>query len=102
MEIIGTTLLGFFLRESSNNSNKSVINALCGLPVGVESALWSLLLSLAICVAAVCVFTAHPLLLLPVLSTILGNKVDFLGLMKMRLRLGRSLICSVFAPWLQE
>nr|XP_046243091.1 protein dispatched homolog 3 isoform X2 [Scatophagus argus] len=40
--------------------------------IGVESALWSLLLSLAICVAAVAVFTAHPLLLLPVLITILG------------------------------
>ncbi|KAM9360979.1 protein dispatched homolog 3 [Symphorus nematophorus] len=40
--------------------------------IGVESALWSLLLSLAICVAAVSVFTAHPLLLLPVLLTILG------------------------------
>ncbi|XP_029366152.1 protein dispatched homolog 3 [Echeneis naucrates] len=40
--------------------------------IGVESALWSLLLSLAICVAAVSVFTAHPLLLLPVLTTILG------------------------------
>ncbi|KAM9393284.1 protein dispatched homolog 3 [Pholidichthys leucotaenia] len=40
--------------------------------IGVESALWSLLLSLAICVAAVSVFTAHPLLLLPVLITILG------------------------------
>lgn len=40
--------------------------------IGVESALWSLLLSLTICVAAVSVFTAHPLLLLPVLVTILG------------------------------
>ncbi|KAK2902276.1 hypothetical protein Q8A73_012022 [Channa argus] len=40
--------------------------------VSVESALWSLLLSLAICVAAVSVFTAHPLLLLPVLITIVG------------------------------
>ncbi|KAK7934165.1 hypothetical protein WMY93_005061 [Mugilogobius chulae] len=40
--------------------------------IGVQSALWSLLLSLAICVAAVSVFTAHPLLLLPVLVTILG------------------------------
>ncbi|XP_011477626.1 protein dispatched homolog 3 [Oryzias latipes] len=40
--------------------------------IGVESALWSLLLSLAICVATVSVFTAHPLLLLPVLVTILG------------------------------
>ncbi|XP_029019831.1 protein dispatched homolog 3 [Betta splendens] len=40
--------------------------------IGVESALWSLLLSLAICVAAVSVFTAHPLLLLPVLVTIVG------------------------------
>ncbi|XP_023273913.1 protein dispatched homolog 3 isoform X1 [Seriola lalandi dorsalis] len=40
--------------------------------IGVENALWSLLLSLAICVAAVSVFTAHPLLLLPVLITILG------------------------------
>lgn len=46
---------------------------LSGLLVGVESALWSLLLSLAICVAAVSVFTAHPLLLLPVLITILGK-----------------------------
>lgn len=42
--------------------------------VGVESALWSLLLSLAICVAAVSVFTAHPLLLLPVLITIIGKR----------------------------
>uniref|UniRef100_A0A8C7GDI3 Dispatched RND transporter family member 3 n=1 Tax=Oncorhynchus kisutch TaxID=8019 RepID=A0A8C7GDI3_ONCKI len=40
--------------------------------IGVESALCSLLLSLAICVAAVSVFTAHPLLLLPILLTILG------------------------------
>ncbi|XP_076007218.1 protein dispatched homolog 3 [Genypterus blacodes] len=40
--------------------------------IGVESALWSLLLSLAICVGAVSVFTAHPLLLLPILLTILG------------------------------
>lgn len=39
----------------------------------MESALWSLLLSLGICVAAVSVFTAHPLLLLPVLITIIGN-----------------------------
>lgn len=41
----------------------------------MESALWSLLLSLAICVAAVSVFTAHPLLLLPVLITILGKRL---------------------------
>lgn len=47
---------------------------LCGPSVGVESALWSLLLSLGICVAAVSVFTAHPLLLLPVLITILGKR----------------------------
>jgi len=40
--------------------------------VGVESALYSLLLSLAICIAAVAVFTAHPLLLLPILLSILG------------------------------
>ncbi|KAK7135317.1 hypothetical protein R3I94_014090 [Phoxinus phoxinus] len=40
--------------------------------IGVESALYSLLLSLAICVAAVAVFTAHPLLLLPILLSILG------------------------------
>ncbi|CAL8247658.1 unnamed protein product [Merluccius merluccius] len=40
--------------------------------IGVESALWSLLLSMAICVAAVSVFTAHLLLLLPILLTILG------------------------------
>jgi hypothetical protein len=46
---------------------------LCGFSVGVESALCSLLLSLAICVAAVSVFTAHPLLLLPILLTILGK-----------------------------
>ncbi|KAM9858648.1 protein dispatched homolog 3 [Aulostomus maculatus] len=39
--------------------------------IGVESALWSLLLSLAICVAAVSVFTAHLFLLLPVLITCL-------------------------------
>lgn len=45
---------------------------MCGF-AGVESALWSLLLSLAICVATVSVFTAHPLLLLPVLVTILGR-----------------------------
>lgn len=44
--------------------------------VGVESALWSLMLSLAICVAAVSVFTAHPLLLLPVLITIIGKKIQ--------------------------
>ncbi|XP_061623324.1 protein dispatched homolog 3 [Phyllopteryx taeniolatus] len=40
--------------------------------IGVESALWSLLLSLAICAAAVSIFTAHIFLLLPVLLTILG------------------------------
>ncbi|XP_061116560.1 protein dispatched homolog 3 isoform X2 [Conger conger] len=40
--------------------------------LGVESALYSLLLSLAICIAAVSIFTAHPLLLLPILLTILG------------------------------
>ncbi|KAA0713652.1 Protein dispatched -like protein 3 [Triplophysa tibetana] len=38
----------------------------------VESALYSLLLSLAICIASVAVFTAHPLLLLPILLSILG------------------------------
>lgn len=52
---------------------KSDNKTLPGLLVGVESALWSLLLSLAICVAAVSVFTAHLLLLLPVLITILGK-----------------------------
>ncbi|XP_042564100.1 protein dispatched homolog 3 [Clupea harengus] len=40
--------------------------------IGVESALYSLLLSLVICVAAVSVFTAHLLLLLPILLSILG------------------------------
>uniref|UniRef100_A0A673JBD8 Protein dispatched homolog 3-like n=1 Tax=Sinocyclocheilus rhinocerous TaxID=307959 RepID=A0A673JBD8_9TELE len=40
--------------------------------IGVESALYSLLLSLAICIASVAVFTAHPLLLLPMLLSILG------------------------------
>lgn len=48
------------------------LNDMLGV-AGVESALWSLLLSLAICVATVSVFTAHPLLLLPVLITILGK-----------------------------
>ncbi|KTG00691.1 hypothetical protein cypCar_00044211 [Cyprinus carpio] len=38
----------------------------------VESALYSLLLSLAICIASVAVFTAHLLLLLPILLSILG------------------------------
>ncbi|XP_054857889.1 protein dispatched homolog 3 [Eublepharis macularius] len=40
--------------------------------IGVQSALYGLILSLAICVAAVAVFTTHVLLLLPVLLTILG------------------------------
>ncbi|KAI5622080.1 protein dispatched-like 3 isoform X1, partial [Silurus asotus] len=40
--------------------------------IGVESALYSLLLSLAICIASVAVFTVHPLLLLPILLSILG------------------------------
>ncbi|XP_026781706.3 protein dispatched homolog 3 [Pangasianodon hypophthalmus] len=40
--------------------------------IGVESALYSLLLSLAICIASVAVFTVHPLLLLPILFSILG------------------------------
>uniref|UniRef100_A0A8C1U986 Dispatched RND transporter family member 3 n=1 Tax=Cyprinus carpio TaxID=7962 RepID=A0A8C1U986_CYPCA len=40
--------------------------------IGVESALYSLLLSLAICIASVAVFTAHLLLLLPILLSILG------------------------------
>lgn len=44
---------------------------------GVESALYSLLLSLVICVAAVSVFTAHLLLLLPILLSILGKVVSF-------------------------
>ncbi|KAL8198300.1 UNVERIFIED_CONTAM: Protein dispatched 3, partial [Gekko kuhli] len=39
---------------------------------GVQSALYGLILSLGICVAAVAVFTTHVLLLLPVLLTILG------------------------------
>lgn len=56
--------------ETSHDVNSAILSAPL---VGVESALWSLLLSLAICVAAVSVFTAHPLLLLPVLSTILGR-----------------------------
>ncbi|KAL4623065.1 hypothetical protein GN956_G19313 [Arapaima gigas] len=47
-------------------------HSLCEPCSGVESALYSLLLSLAICIAAVSVFTAHPLLLLPILLTILG------------------------------
>ncbi|KAF5892339.1 protein dispatched 3-like, partial [Clarias magur] len=40
--------------------------------IGVESALYSLLMSLAICIASVAVFTVHPLLLLPILLSILG------------------------------
>ncbi|XP_032903904.1 protein dispatched homolog 3 [Amblyraja radiata] len=40
--------------------------------IGVQSALYSLMLSLIICVAAVAIFTTHILLLLPVLMTILG------------------------------
>ncbi|XP_062855404.1 protein dispatched homolog 3 [Trichomycterus rosablanca] len=40
--------------------------------IGVESALYSLLLSLAICIASVAIFTVHPLLLLPILLSILG------------------------------
>ncbi|XP_038677732.1 protein dispatched homolog 3 isoform X2 [Scyliorhinus canicula] len=40
--------------------------------IGVQSALYSLILSLVICVAAVTIFTTHVLLLLPVLLTILG------------------------------
>lgn len=44
----------------------------CFLP-GVQSALYGLVLSLVICVAAVAVFTTHILLLLPVLLSILGK-----------------------------
>nr|XP_020637822.1 protein dispatched homolog 3 isoform X2 [Pogona vitticeps] len=40
--------------------------------IGVQSALYGLILSLVICVAAVALFTTHVLLLLPVLLTILG------------------------------
>ncbi|XP_063001562.1 protein dispatched homolog 3 [Elgaria multicarinata webbii] len=40
--------------------------------IGVQSALYGLILSLLICVAAVALFTTHVLLLLPVLLTILG------------------------------
>ncbi|XP_064586633.1 protein dispatched homolog 3 isoform X1 [Zonotrichia leucophrys gambelii] len=40
--------------------------------IGVQSALYGLVLSLVICVAAVAVFTTHILLLLPVLLSILG------------------------------
>ncbi|MEE6485224.1 hypothetical protein FKM82_014215 [Ascaphus truei] len=40
--------------------------------IGVQSALYGLILSLVICVAAVAIFTTHILLLLPVLLTILG------------------------------
>ncbi|RMB91727.1 hypothetical protein DUI87_31957 [Hirundo rustica rustica] len=40
--------------------------------IGVQSALYGLVLSLLICVAAVAVFTTHILLLLPVLLSILG------------------------------
>lgn len=42
---------------------------------GVQSALYGLVLSLLICVAAVAVFTTHILLLLPVLLSILGRWV---------------------------
>ncbi|KAG8142509.1 hypothetical protein E2320_006394, partial [Naja naja] len=40
--------------------------------IGVQSALFGLILSLVICIAAVALFTTHLLLLLPVLLTILG------------------------------
>nr|DBA16555.1 TPA: hypothetical protein GDO54_003936 [Pyxicephalus adspersus] len=40
--------------------------------IGVQSALYGLILSLVICVAAVAIFTTHIFLLLPVLLTILG------------------------------
>ncbi|XP_064381673.1 protein dispatched homolog 3 isoform X1 [Dromaius novaehollandiae] len=40
--------------------------------IGVQSALYGLILSLVICVAAVAIFTTHILLLLPVLLSILG------------------------------
>lgn len=40
--------------------------------IGVQSALYGLILSLAICVTAVAIFTTHVLLLIPVLLTILG------------------------------
>nr|XP_033778748.1 protein dispatched homolog 3 isoform X1 [Geotrypetes seraphini] len=40
--------------------------------IGVQSALYGLILSLLICVTAVAVFTTHLMLLLPVLLTILG------------------------------
>ncbi|CAH2320554.1 patched domain-containing 2 isoform X2 [Pelobates cultripes] len=40
--------------------------------IGVQSALYGLILSLVICVAAVAIFTTHVLLLIPVLLTILG------------------------------
>uniref|UniRef100_A0A4W3GM28 Dispatched RND transporter family member 3 n=1 Tax=Callorhinchus milii TaxID=7868 RepID=A0A4W3GM28_CALMI len=40
--------------------------------IGVQSALYSLILSLVICIAAVAIFTTHLMLLLPVLLTILG------------------------------
>ncbi|XP_042333906.1 protein dispatched homolog 3 [Sceloporus undulatus] len=40
--------------------------------IGVQSALYGLILSLVICVAAVALFTTHVLLLVPVLLTILG------------------------------
>ncbi|MGH0130051.1 UNVERIFIED_CONTAM: hypothetical protein FKN15_040788 [Acipenser sinensis] len=45
----------------------------CPVSAAVQSALCSLLLSLVICVAAVVFFTAHLLLLLPVLLSILGE-----------------------------
>uniref|UniRef100_A0A8C5QBC2 Dispatched RND transporter family member 3 n=2 Tax=Leptobrachium leishanense TaxID=445787 RepID=A0A8C5QBC2_9ANUR len=40
--------------------------------IGVQSALYGLILSLVICVAAVALFTTHILLLIPVLLTIMG------------------------------
>lgn len=43
---------------------------------GVQSALYGLVLSLVICVAAVAVFTTHILLLLPVLLSILGKNTS--------------------------
>ncbi|KAM4579021.1 protein dispatched homolog 3 isoform 2-T3 [Fundulus diaphanus] len=58
--------------------------------IGVESALSSLLLSLAICVAAVSVFTAHHLLLLPVLITIIGWEMGAVEAISLSILVGSS------------
>ena len=65
-----TSVLGE--RGASVSLPCSPLSSLLSYFAGVQSALYGLVLSLLICVAAVAVFTTHVLLLLPVLLSILG------------------------------